>query len=38
VAGFAGLMFDVVPEPTSAVLVLMATTGIGCSVVRKRRG
>jgi hypothetical protein len=28
-AGFAGLMFDVIPEPTSAALVLMGLMGLG---------
>jgi hypothetical protein len=35
-AGFSGLMFDVVPEPTSAVLLLTGLSGFGFTL--RRRG
>jgi hypothetical protein len=35
-AGFAGLMFDVVPEPSSLVLVMLGTVGFGWISLRRR--
>lgn len=36
-AGFAGLMFDVVPEPTSVSIVLLGAASLLCGPPRRRR-
>jgi hypothetical protein len=36
-AGFAGIMFDVVPEPASGLLALLGGMGLGVAAMRRRR-
>lgn len=36
-AGFAGLMFDIVPEPTSISILSLGTAGLLCRLGRRRR-
>jgi hypothetical protein len=35
-ASIAGIMFDVIPEPSSALLLMLGA--VGCAFARRRRG